>query len=290
MILPKVNTLKLINPSFPEVLRNIPTPPKQLYWIGSHPCEWIDRPKVAIVGSRKVSPYGQAVTKQIAGDLSAAGIVIISGLAYGVDSLAHSAALQSGGTTIAVLAGGLDSIYPASNLSLAQQILKTGGSLISEYPDGTPSFRQNFIARNRIVSGLADVLLITEATINSGTLHTARFALEQGKTVMAVPGNITSPTSEGTNNLIKSGAVPVTDIGDITFALKLDNPINTKKSPFSGTEQEQRVLELIAGGTHDQEDLAVNSRLNGAEFSSALTILEISGYIRPIGGGNWILT
>jgi DNA processing protein len=284
-----VNTLMLTDSGYPELLRNIPAPPKQLYFIGAEPDDWLDAPRVAIVGSRKISSYGTAMTRRIANGIAEQGVIVISGLAYGVDAAAHQATLDVGGITVAVLAGGLDAIYPAYNADLARQILANKGSLLSEYPAGMPSLKQNFVARNRIVSGLADVLVITEATINSGTLHTAKFALDQGKTVMAVPGNVTSPNSEGTNNLIKSGALPVTDASDVLFALKLNQPKKIEKRPFIGTQKESTVLGLIAEGVHSQEDLVLASRLDSSEFSSVLTMLEISGYIRPLGAGVWDL-
>jgi DNA processing protein len=205
----KVNTLTLNAPDFPDILKHISPVPKNLFWSGQSIGSWIERPKVAIVGSRRISPYGRAVTEKLAGELARAGVVIISGLAYGVDITAHNAALAARGITVAVLPSSLEEIYPPAHRNIARQISEKG-TLISEYPVGAISFRSNFIARNRLVSGLADVLIITEAALKSGSLHTARFALEQGKTVMAVPGNITSPTSEGCNNLIKSGAAPIT--------------------------------------------------------------------------------
>jgi DNA processing protein len=285
----KVNTLTLKDLGYPAVLRNIPSAPKQLYYIGANPSQWLGRPRVAVVGSRKASAYGAHATKRIVSELAGSGVVIISGLAYGIDAIAHQAALDAGGLTSAVLAGGLDSIYPASNVNLANNILRTGGSIMSEYPDGMPSLKQNFVARNRIVSGLADVLLITEAAVNSGTMHTARFARDQGKTVMSVPGNITSPGSEGCNNLIKSGALPVTEAADVFFALNLSPGKAKAKAPFRGSDQEAAILNLIAGGVNAQEDLAVESGLDSSAFSSSITMLEISGHIRPAGAGLWIL-
>ncbi len=284
-----VNTLTLNDPDYPVMLRDIPSPPKQLNYIGANPSTWLDRPRVAVVGSRKASAYGAHATKRIVSELAGSGVAIISGLAYGIDAIAHQAALDAGGLTSVVLAGGLDSIYPAMNANLANNILKTGGSIMSEYPDGTPSFKQNFIARNRLVSGLSDVLLITEAAVNSGTMHTARFALDQGKTVMAVPGNITSPGSEGCNNLIKSGALPATEAADVFFALNLSPSKSTVRAPFKGTKQEAAILELIIEGINAQEDLAIASNLDSSAFSSSLTMLEISGHIRPAGAGLWIL-
>jgi DNA processing protein len=268
-------------------LRDIPGTPKQLFWLGSNPSEWLDKPKVAVVGSRKVSGYGREVTTSLVTELARAGVVIISGLALGIDSVAHRATLEAGGVTVAVLPTPLQRIYPASHLNLARQISVQQGTLLSEYAKGAEVYRSNFIVRNRIVSGLADVLLITEAAVNGGSLHTARFALNQGKTVMVVPGNITSPGSEGCNNLIKSGAIPVTQADDIFFELRL-NPKKSVARIFKGTEEEQAVLTLIQQGITEQEELALITKLGAAKISQILTVLEINGYVRPQGGGNWL--
>ncbi|MEK7562050.1 MAG: DNA-processing protein DprA [Patescibacteria group bacterium] len=284
----KVNNLKHDASDFPDILRWIPSPPKELFWVGIHPGKFLDKPRVAIVGSRKVSAYGRTVTESLASELSRVGVVIISGLALGIDSVAHQATLNAGGLTIAVLPTGLDQIYPASHLNLARQIVESGGCLISEYPPETEAFPSNFIARNRLVSGLADVLLITEAAKNSGTMHTAGFALEQGRTVMAVPGNILVPGSEGCNNLIKAGAVPVTNVGDVFFALGLDASAPRQTKIFRGTGNEQKIFDLIRRGIADQEDLAKAARLDGPSLSAALTMLEVNGYIRA-ESGSWTL-
>lgn len=284
----KVNSLKRNSPDYPDLLVRIHTPPQELFWIGVHPNELTWKPRVAIVGSRKVTGYGRQVTQQMASELARAGVVIISGLALGVDAIAHQAALDAGGVTIAVLPSGLDAIYPASHLNLARQIVETGGCLLTEYRTGTEAFPSNFIARNRIVSGLSDALLITEAAKNSGTMHTAGFALEQGKTVMVVPGNINSPTSEGCNNLIKSGALPITSVEDIFQALKIETKAK-KDRVFRGSATEQLIFDLIKDGSSDMDELAAASKLEGPALSSTLTMLEINGYIRA-EAGQWQLT
>jgi len=283
----KVNNHKLKDSGYPNILRNIPSAPKELFWLGAPAKDWLDKPRVAIVGSRKVTVYGREVTDKLASELARAGVVIISGLALGIDSIAHQAALKAGGTTIAVMPGGLHQIYPTSHRNLARQILAQGGALISEYPMGMPALKQNFIARNRIVSGLADVLLIPEAAAGSGSLHTVRFALDQGKTVMAVPGNITSPGSEGTNNLIKTGATPVTSVNDVFYALNLNPELQREFRNFRGSADEEKVLELIRSGVADQNSLAAQAELDGPTINSVLTILEIGGYIKPTGAGYW---
>lgn len=282
-----VNTLKLSGRQLDGILSSLEPRPAQLFWNGLPPDLVIQRPRAAIVGSRKATAYGRTVTQQLATSLAESGVVVISGLAFGVDSCAHRAALAVNGCTMAVLPTPLDNIAPASHTQLADQIARGGGALVSEYPSGARIFKQNFIARNRIVAALCDVLIITEAARNSGSLHTARFALEQGKTVMAVPGNINSLASEGCNNLIKSGAVPVTSADDIFFALKLQ-PAGKKSSKApSGSPQQQKLFELIAGGTSDQEELVSAAKMPPAEVSSILTSLELGGYIRPAGAGHW---
>jgi len=283
----KVNSLKRDSPDYPQLLARLHIPPEQLFWLGTHPNELTWKPRVAIVGSRKVTGYGRQVTQQLAGELANEGVVIISGLALGVDSIAHQAAIDAGGLTLAVLPTGLDQIYPPSHLNLARQIVQTGGCLISEYPAGTEAFPSNFIARNRIVSGLADVLLITEAARNSGTMYTAGFALEQGKTVMAVPGNINNPLSEGCNNLIKNGATPVTSVEDVLQVLNI-KPVAKTSRVFRGNASEQLLFDLIKQGVCSQDELAETSKLDGPSLSSTLTMLEINGYIRA-DAGNWTI-
>ncbi len=285
-----VNKLTLSTDEIPEVLRNIPSPPKQLFIAGTPLEELLTRPRVAIVGSRKVSSYGREVTTKLAYDLAARGVVIISGLALGVDALAHKAALEAGGTTVAVLPSPLEKIYPSSHIQLAKQIIASGGALISEYSEETPFSRVLFIARNRLVSGLAQALLITEAAEKSGTLHTARFALEQGRDVLAIPGSIFSETSRGTNNLLKAGATPVTDYVDVLHALKLEEVEPSAKKPKGANGTEQLVLDLLAAGTRDGDLLLADSNLGVTEFNQTLTMLEITGKVRALGGGQWTLS
>ena len=274
----------------PNKLGNIPQPPSRLFVKGSDVNDLVLRPCVAVVGSRKVSAYGKAVTAALTRDLAKAGIVIISGLALGVDSIAHRAALEVSGLTIAVLPSPLAQIYPRSHAGLAQQIVAQGGALVTEYAPGESVYPLNFIARNRLAAGLADVVLITEAAEKSGTLHTARFALEQGKEVLAVPGNITSPTSAGCNNLIKSGATPVTCAADVFHALGMEPKKAGEQAPKGENAHEQTVLDLLAAGLSDGAELHEKSGLEAALFAQTLTMLEIRGHIRPLGSDRWALT
>lgn len=257
--------------------------------MGNNVNELLEKPCITIIGSRKVSAYGREVTLGLAGELAKAGVVIISGLALGVDSLAHKAALDAGGLTIAVLPTGLDKIYPATHRDLARQILQQGGALVTEYPEGTNVYKTNFIARNRIASGLGDALLITEAAEKSGTLHTANFALEQGRPVLAVPGNITSPTSAGTNNLIKTGATPVTSVQDVFYALGIEQTAQQKEPPKSSDPNEQILIDLLFADVNDGTELLEQSGLELRVFNQTLTMLEIRGRIRPLGNNRWSL-
>jgi DNA processing protein len=283
-----VKQLTLTTSVVPNKLRNISQPPGRLYTLGGDVNELLLRPCLTIVGSRKVSAYGKAVTAALAEDLAKAGVLIISGLALGVDSIAHRAALEAGGLTLAVLPSPLSRIYPSSHAQLAQRIVAQGGALVSEYGPGEQIYPSNFIARNRITSGLGDVLLITEAAEKSGTLHTARFALEQGKEVLAVPGNITSATSAGTNNLIKTGATPVTSAADIFHALGIQ-PTAAAPAPKGADEHEQALLDLLAAGVADGGALLDQSGQDAALFAQTLTMLELRGHIRPLGGNQWAL-
>ncbi len=276
---------------FPEGVSRLAKPPQQLFVRGVPLEEILARPRIAIVGSRKVSAYGKAVTAQLAGELARLGVVVVSGLALGVDGIAHRAALEVGGVTAAVLACGVDRIYPSSHYRLGADLLAQGGALISEYPPGTTAFKDQFIARNRLVAALADGLLITEAAEKSGSLHTARFALEQGKEVLAVPGNITSETSRGTNNLIKAGATPVTELNDILHALGWEHlqEAGTRPSTKGSTPEEQLILDLLAADTSDGAVLLAASKLEVSLFNQTLTMLEITGKVRALGGNHWAL-
>lgn len=276
---------------FPEAIRRATPTPKQLFIRTSHGQEFstiLDKPRVAIVGSRKVSPYGKTATQLLVSELARAGIVIVSGLAIGVDACAHRTALEVGGQTIAILPGSVEEIYPRSHTQLAKQIVGQGGALVSEYPPGTVTYPANFIARNRLVAALANVLLVIEATQKSGTLHTTRFALEQGIDVMAVPGNITSPTSQGTNNLLRSGASLATCAEDVLYMLGLE-PAQTKAAPRSSDPREQSILDLLASGVQDGAALLKGSNLEVSAYNQALTMLEISGHIRSLGANKWSL-
>jgi len=281
----KIQHIKAGSKDFPARLINIPDSPKDLYVIGDLTSILV-KTSLSVVGSRRVSPYGRGVTTNLVSAVASRGVSIVSGLAIGVDGISHEVALSSGGRTVAVLPCGLDAPYPVRHRQLARRILEKGGALISEYPSGTPPLQHHFIARNRIVAGLGDGLLVTEAAAKSGTMHTAGFALDQGKPVMTVPGNITSYLSQGTNNLIKSGAIPVTEVSDITQALKLDVALE-QSEVLAASKEEEAILSQLKLGVSDAEQLQILSELNPETFNQTLTMLEITGKITPIGAGNW---
>jgi DNA processing protein len=272
----------------PDRLKQIPDPPKQLFIRGEPLENLLQRPCLTVVGSRKVSQYGREITNRLVTDVSRAGVVIVSGLAFGVDALAHRAALEAQGPTIAVLPTSIDNIQPASHRQLAESIVEQGGALVSEYSSRAFVQKWNFVQRNRLASGLSQAVLITEAGARSGTLHTASFALEQGREVLAVPGNITSPTSIGTNNLIKIGATPVTTSDDILRVLGIE-PAQARGATLGDTPEEQQLINLIKANIRDGDELLKRSGLNISLFNQTMTMLEITGKIAPLGGNNWAL-
>lgn len=283
----KINRISPEEHKYLRSLEGIDESPKRLYFIGQLPEHRVA--SVAIVGSRKPTSYGKEVTQRIAFELASREIVIISGLALGIDGIAHRAALEAGGTTLAVLANGLDQIYPSTHRQLAKDILSHKGALISEYEAGTPSLPHRFLERNRIVSGLSDAIVVVEAATRSGTLSTAAHALNQGREVFAVPGNITSPLSAGCNALIKQGATPLTETSDIleVIAPKLKNA--QQPLILGDTPEEVTIIELLQNGTRDGEDLLNLSELDPMNFTQSLSMLEIKGTIRALGNNQWTL-
>ena len=210
----KVIKINMNSKYYPKRLRNIDDAPKELYCLGN--LELLNyKNNIAMIGSRNCSSYGERAAKDFAYNLAKEDICIVSGLAKGIDSFSHIGALNAKGKTIAVLGSGLDNIYPKENIKLVEEIIKNNGLVISEYPLGTKPLKYHFPARNRIISGLSDSVLVVEARKNSGTNITVDFALEQGKDIFVIPGNIYSKTSDGTNFLITEGAIPVLNYKDI---------------------------------------------------------------------------
>jgi DNA processing protein len=229
------------------------------------------------------------VTYQLSYDLAQRGIVVISGLALGIDSIAHQAALDAGGTTIAVQGNGLNYIYPATNRGLGLAIIAGGGALISEYDHDIEARDFQFLARNRIVSGLSDAVIVTEAAIRSGTMATVARALEQGREVFVVPGNITSPLSAGCNALIKQGALPITSATDVIEVIA-PHLLQPQQSLALGSNAlESTIISLLQSGIRDGDELQSQSGVAVSEFSQSLSMMEINGIVRALGGNQWTL-
>jgi DNA processing protein len=286
----EIRHITVNTPDYPQRLLQLHNPPKELFVRGANINELLERPCVAIVGSRNVTSYGRRMTMELAGKLAEQGIVIISGLAIGLDALAHEACLEAGGLTIAVLPGPVEQIYPSSNERLGERLLAQGGVLVSEYPlEGYIGYKQNFIARNRIIAGLAKAILIPEAALKSGSLHTAGFGTEANRDIMAVPGHVTSATSVGTNNLIKSGAALITSYHDVLAALNLTEHRTTSVKAKGRNQYEQRILDLIMQGVYNGNDLQIQSELDIQAYNQVITMLQIGGQIRPLGANQWAL-
>lgn len=277
---------KLTGQAIPDRLQSIPQAPKALFFIGS--LAGLAQPKVAIVGSRKVTPYGRQVTTTLVTELIKHGVAIVSGLALGVDSIAHQTTVEQGGRAIAILPTDVEHIYPARHNQLAMNILKQGGLIISEHENQTDVYKPNFVTRNRLISGLADVTIIIEAAAGSGSLHTARFAKKQNRKIRAVPGPITSPQSTGTNDLIKNGVPPLTSAQDILEVLGLASDHSTTHRPRINNKEQRIIYNLIRDGVHDVHELQRQAHISPALFQKALTMLELAGYIVPTNN-DWYL-
>jgi DNA processing protein len=269
-------------PEYPGALREIPDPPPVLYLKGdiSPSDDWA----IAVVGTRRVTPYGRQVTERLVADVARAGVTIVSGLARGVDTYAHRAALNAGGRTIAVLGSGLDRMYPDENRALADQIAESG-AILSEFPLGTPPDATNFPRRNRIVSGLARATLVVEADLKSGAMITATQAAEQGRDVFAVPGSIFSPFSAGPNQLIREGARVVTEASDILEELHLTAVVEQRatREALPADPTEAALLQVLSDEPAHVDELTRSAQLPAATVSSTLTILELKGLARQIG-------
>lgn len=286
-----ISILSFKDSNYPKLLLEIPKLPPILYYKGA--MDNNDELCVAVVGTRQISNYGRMVVPQLVEPLVDAGCVIVSGMAFGVDSAAHEVAVKKGRRTIAILGGGLDekSLYPKHHAFLAKQILDAGGALLSEYPMLTPNFKQNFVARNRIISGLCVATLIIECDLQSGTLITAKHALDQNRQVYAVPGPIYSPQSQGPNNLLKMGAKPITTANDILEDLNLETLPEQKdvQAVFGDSKEESVLLKLLNHEPVVINQLIKQSGLDAAAVTSALTFLEMKGRVKNLGGQQYVL-
>jgi DNA processing protein len=282
-----IKVLTLEDPDYPRRLKEINQPPPVLYVKGSINVE--DEWAVAIVGTRRVTPYGRQVANEIAQYLASNGITVISGLARGVDAIAHQSAIKAGGRTIAVLGSGVDVIYPPEHSRLAGEVCSQG-ALVSDYAMGTKPDGINFPPRNRIISGLSLATVVVEAGETSGALITAEFAVEQGKEVFAVPGSILAPQSEGTNRLIEQGARPLLKMSEILEVLKLEKipekQSNRKQFPLSPTEA--KLLKTLSQEPVHVDEVSRNSGLPISEVSATLTMLELKGMVSQVGGMKYV--
>ncbi len=283
-----ISLLTLSSSQYPDSLRSIADSPVLLYYRGN--LSWLDRPAVAIIGARTATEYGKRISAQLAAELSRSGITIVSGAAYGIDAAAHRATLQADGGTVAVLGCGVDVIYPRSHAGLFQE-MRERGLLLSEYSLGTPPEGFRFPARNRIISGLVSGVVVVEATERSGSLITARLALDQGRDVFAVPGRIDSPKSAGTHRLIQQGACLVHSVADILEGLswRCAASLSGKEPDTSNgtvllTPHEQQLLDSLDVYPRDIDSIVRMTGLAIVEIHALLLQLELKGLVRQLPG------
>ena len=277
-----IKIILLEDSSYPELLKQIPFPPLALYVLGNL---GYTEPAVAIIGTRMPTPQGKELAGIFSGKLSSAGIPIISGLALGIDAEAHKGALENSGKTIAVLGTPLDNIYPRQNSRIADDILESGGAIISEFALGHPYNPANFLARNRIVSGLSNGILIIEAPERSGSLATAKFALEQNREIFVIPGNTSSSNYKGSNALLKSGANLVTEPDDILQYFNI-SPEKISSTDQSISEHDKMILDIIKklDGRATIDNIMKSADLDVPELNKTLALLTIKGIIKELNG------
>lgn len=290
----KISVILSADSEYPALLTQIPDAPFVLYVRGEIPGD----PCVAVVGTRRITGYGREVTRRITQGLVEAGVVVVSGLAYGVDTVAHETAVAQGGKTIAVLGCGVDMIYPKSNTALYWRIIEgNSGAVISEFPPGMYTDKGLFPARNRIISGLSLGMVLTEGASDSGALITARYAAQQGRDVFAVPGPITSDMSAAPMILLKQGAKLVTSAQDVLEELNVPNQLINKstnhlisnKKTFA-SEEEKKIFELLSVESLHFDTLVQQSGVPAAKLGGILTMMEMQGIIRTVENGNYAIT
>ena len=336
----KINQISPLEHEFTEVLEAIAVKPKTLYFRGKLPENVVKTPKsgeisqhkstvkssqktrtqrpktVAIVGSRHNTKYGEEVAYKLAHTLAKKGVIIVSGLAFGIDTIAHKGCLDAGGVTVAILGTPINYIYPKSHEPVARKIIEQGGAILSEYAPRTAEYANvplapgeyydeqgkrtsepkfSFLHRNRLISGLSDIVVVVEAAEKSGSLNTATHALAQGKTVFAVPGNITNPYSQGCNKLIQQGALPYTEPADILRELFPEDYVKHHKklkqaNLFGDTDVETKILQAVAAGARTGDQIMQITHLPPEVFNQTTTLLEIKGRLRSLGLNTWSLT
>ena len=284
----QITLITRVDEDYPQPLAQIPDPPLVLYIKGSLPQKF--ERMLGVVGTRKPTSYGREITVKLVSELVGSGIIVVSGLARGIDSVAHRTTLGNGGVTIAVLGCGVDIVYPPEHKSLYTEIIEKGGAIISEVPPGQLVARGLFPARNRIISGLARGVLVTEGAEDSGSLITARLAAEQGRDVFAVPGPINSYLSAGPVKLLKQGAKLVTSAADILE--ELDLPVHTQSNKISHQDlslEAQKILAALENGIATFDAIVVETQLQTTEVSSMLTMMELQGILKSTGDGKYAL-
>lgn len=281
-----IQVVELGDDNYPELLKAIHDPPYILYFRGHLPSP--DALCLGVVGSRRATDYGLRVANDLSRDLAKSGLVIVSGLAWGIDEAAHKATLEANGVTIAVLAGGLDGQDAPRKDMLAKNIVDTGGCVISEFPPTMPPLMHHFPIRNRIISGISKATLVVEAAEKSGSLITARAALDENREVFAVPGPITSPTSIGTNRLCRDGAHVVTCAEDILTALGVVYSAPAKKEGLPTTTEAQAIYAYLTLEPLHVDDICRLTQLPAPQVGSTLTLMEIEGWARHVGSSRYI--
>lgn len=283
-----VSVLTWESEEYPELMREIPAAPPLIFVRGGF--EPPDRWAVAVVGTRRLTAYGRQVTRDLVAGLARNGITVVSGLARGIDAVAHRTALEEGGRTIAVLACGIDKVYPPEHRDLAREIVNGRGAVVSDYPFGAEPESNHFPARNRLISGLSLGVLVVEAGHKSGALITSRFALEQNREVFAVPGNVNSPASVGTNRLIQQGGKLVTRVEDILEELNLrmvaEQAVANVVLPE--TAEEAALISQLSSQPLHVDDLGRLTGLPSSLVSSTLTMMELKGMVQQVGGMNYV--
>jgi DNA processing protein len=273
--------------AYPALLARIADPPRR-FWLRGDPGA-LSAPCVAVVGSRAASSYGLLVAERLAADLARSGVTVVSGLARGVDSAAHRGALTMG-KTVAILGSGVDVIYPAEHRELAEAIVRTGGAIVSELPPGSPPRAGHFPRRNRLISGVSLAVVVVEASTRSGSLQTARFALDQGREVLAVPGTVLTERFRGSHALLRDGAQLVETASDILDELRLPDP--AAAGPLTGDEAAQEpdalLLSMTPGATYELQELAVMTGLTSGEVLRRMLRLEVHGRVLRVPGPRYI--
>ncbi len=287
----KISVITLSDKEYPEFLKQIPNPPIVLYIKGNIDLLSSRSNKIAIVGTRHITSYGRQITEMFAGDLARAGLVVVSGMALGVDGVAHKATIDSGGKTIAVLGNGVDTPYPRENEKLYEEILDSGGAVVSEFPPGMPASVGSFPARNRKVAGLSHGVLVTEGASDSGSLITANFGLEFGRKVFAVPGPITSPLSKAPLDLIAKGARLVTSAADILKELNIQSSKSSKSntSRKGDTKEENSILKILENEPLNFDEIARLTKIDSSKLAGILSMMEIKGMIKSLSSGAFSL-